>query len=949
MIGLAFGSMKQHAIDWSAAFKAATGSSKFESRELAADLGLIIRGMGFTEQATFDMSTQMVELAADMSSAKNVPLALALDKIRAGLIGESEPLRTMGVLLNEARVKEEAYATGIAATGVELTIQEKVQARMNIILADSVAMHGDLENTQKSSANQWRAIQNVVFDAATTFGRKLLPAFNDVLGVMRTMVDRGVEVLEWLSASEDRMDTLGAIMVGAVVAGVVSVTAALWLMVPAVTAATGGLNLVLPAIVVGLGLASAAAWKFRDDISNAMADAVDVVSGFVLGALVQIHKLAELEDKIFGTDFAAGIADAASAVEQFRVDAGGSLRVLRDDAGPPMVELADMGYAIGLSLGGSSGDAPSVASGARVAKEEVDAFLSTIEGKSAGLDHWGLQLDGIGKSVALIPPPLFDMTGTIEDQSAAVGHWGVDITQFGEQLDVLPPKLDATEQSAEKLDVTLAALAGQMGGAAGQSINLFQSMRQTNDALEEGEEVFSTTEVAVAGIAVGFHAVGQAVGGTAGKVLGALGDIAQGFATGGPVGAIMAGIGALAGALAGIGGPSEEEKAARANYADMHAQIQKELSGTQKFADEVQVAINQGWDTTLAETRAGFILFGTDAGLTYDQAFADYERYQQAVGAGNTALMEQIEADYARYREASEEANEAASRAWESASNAAVSAFRASEDAGVSAYDEIFEKAIESGHGQEEAVAQATAAQLAASAEVIAAKREEYAFDAAMNAAMSLGANATAEERKSAARDAATVARESWGAAMDAVADSDQAASDAMNETWDPESGDVVTDTRGAADAIVLKMEQAERDLQIQFEKMSAAAGTEAQSIESSFNSIEIKDQSFTIREHRQFSYSGFQEFGEGGPEGRQHGGPVGAGQSVIVGEAGPEIFTPGRSGSVTSNRSIPSADEIGDAVAQAIRRTPLVVPRDAVTDAVLGNSPSRQALAGYQ
>ena len=126
--------MKQQAIDWSTTFAQATGSSKFESRELAADLGLIIRGMGFTEEATLGMSTQMVELAADMSSAKNVPLAEALDKIRAGLIGESEPLRTMGVLLSEARVKEEAYASGIAATGAELTVQEKVQARMNIII-----------------------------------------------------------------------------------------------------------------------------------------------------------------------------------------------------------------------------------------------------------------------------------------------------------------------------------------------------------------------------------------------------------------------------------------------------------------------------------------------------------------------------------------------------------------------------------------------------------------------------------------------------------------------------------------------------------------------------------------------------------------------------------------------------------------------------------------------
>ena len=80
--------------------------------------------------------------------------------------------------------------------------------------------------------------------------------------------------------------------------------------------------------------------------------------------------------------------------------------------------------------------------------------------------------------------------------------------------------------------------------------------------------------------------------------------------------------------------------------------------GRQRFADEVQRAINDGWDRTLAETRAGFILMGTDMGKTYDEAFADYGRYQHAVKAGNTELMAQIEADYAEWRAASEETTE---------------------------------------------------------------------------------------------------------------------------------------------------------------------------------------------------------------------------------------------------------------------------------------------------
>ena len=40
---------------------------------------------------------------------------------------------------------------GLAKTGATLTTTQKVQARMNIILADSVAMHGDLINTQDSA------------------------------------------------------------------------------------------------------------------------------------------------------------------------------------------------------------------------------------------------------------------------------------------------------------------------------------------------------------------------------------------------------------------------------------------------------------------------------------------------------------------------------------------------------------------------------------------------------------------------------------------------------------------------------------------------------------------------------------------------------------------------------------------------------------------------------
>ena len=59
------------------------------------------------------------------------------------------------------------------------------------------------------------------------------------------------------------------------------------------------------------------------------------------------------------------------------------------------------------------------------AAERAEAFLSTVEGQSAALDHWGLQIANVGTQVDLIDPPLHDLTGTIEDQSAALGSLGI--------------------------------------------------------------------------------------------------------------------------------------------------------------------------------------------------------------------------------------------------------------------------------------------------------------------------------------------------------------------------------------------------------------------------------------------------------------------------------------------------------------------------------------------
>ena len=101
--------------------------------------------------------------------------------IRSGLVGEAEPLRRFGVLLNEAAVKAEAYRSGIAKVGAVLTEQQKVQARANLIMQQTKLAQGDATRTADSFTNQMRKLQNQVRDTATELGLKLLPIATTVI------------------------------------------------------------------------------------------------------------------------------------------------------------------------------------------------------------------------------------------------------------------------------------------------------------------------------------------------------------------------------------------------------------------------------------------------------------------------------------------------------------------------------------------------------------------------------------------------------------------------------------------------------------------------------------------------------------------------------------------------------------------------------------------------
>ena len=166
-----FGGMTGQADAWSKALQRSVGVSARETQRQAAVFNTMFDSMGIGQETAFDMSKGLTQLSGDMASFYNLSGTEAFDKLRAGITGEAEPLKALGILLNEETVKQHAYAAGIAKTGAKLTEQEKVLARYVAIMAQTKKAQGDLTRTKISGANLARAYETAKNEALTTMGK----------------------------------------------------------------------------------------------------------------------------------------------------------------------------------------------------------------------------------------------------------------------------------------------------------------------------------------------------------------------------------------------------------------------------------------------------------------------------------------------------------------------------------------------------------------------------------------------------------------------------------------------------------------------------------------------------------------------------------------------------------------------------------------------------------
>lgn len=170
------------------------GLTNTEAQGLIATTGAITQGLGFTQQASSEVSMEITRLAADLSSFNNIPTESTLLAVNSALTGEREQLKRLGIVVREVDVQQRAFEQTGKKTAAALTAQEKATATLSLITEKAGVAVGDLDRTQGSAANVARRMSASFKDIRDTIASALMPAFGDVL--------------EWLNDAQGSFDNM---------------------------------------------------------------------------------------------------------------------------------------------------------------------------------------------------------------------------------------------------------------------------------------------------------------------------------------------------------------------------------------------------------------------------------------------------------------------------------------------------------------------------------------------------------------------------------------------------------------------------------------------------------------------------------------------------------------------------------------------------------------------
>lgn len=188
VVDVTFGSLNEAVNQFAENALEQFGLSETSAKQYSSTLGAMLKSMGFTTQAAADMSMKMTGLAADMASFYNLDNDAAFEKIRAGISGETEPLKQLGINLSVANLEQYALTQGITKSYNAMNQQEQALLRYNYLLSVTADAQGDFARTSDGWANQVRVLTEKFNALKASIGKGLIAVLTPVVKALNTLL-----------------------------------------------------------------------------------------------------------------------------------------------------------------------------------------------------------------------------------------------------------------------------------------------------------------------------------------------------------------------------------------------------------------------------------------------------------------------------------------------------------------------------------------------------------------------------------------------------------------------------------------------------------------------------------------------------------------------------------------------------------------------------------------
>ncbi len=175
-------------------------TNKSELMQYQAMYYSMFKSQGINKDASYLMSESLTKAGYDIASLYNLETTQAVEKIRAGIAGQVEPLRAIGIDISESALTRVLNDVGIDRTVQQLSYAEKEVARYIAIVNQAGQAQGDFARTFEQPANQLRVFKNQLQELSQVAGAFIVNTFGWIITWANAIIMAIKEILKAIAS-----------------------------------------------------------------------------------------------------------------------------------------------------------------------------------------------------------------------------------------------------------------------------------------------------------------------------------------------------------------------------------------------------------------------------------------------------------------------------------------------------------------------------------------------------------------------------------------------------------------------------------------------------------------------------------------------------------------------------------------------------------------------------